>query len=65
MTDIRTVQELQIRHDVSTTMIQANQQASSLSARKQAFESEFSEWITAQNAWVETHVVPGEDLRPW
>ena len=64
-TDIRTVQELQYRSDVSTTMIQANQQTSSLSARKQAFESEFSEWITAQNGWVETHGVPGEDLRPW
>ena len=45
--------------------LQANQQASSPSARKQAFESEFSEWITAQNAWVEAHGVPGEDLRPW
>jgi PHD/YefM family antitoxin component YafN of YafNO toxin-antitoxin module len=45
--------------------LQANQQTSSLSARKQAFESEFSEWITAQNAWIETHGVPGEDLRPW
>ncbi len=47
------------------TALQANQQTSSLSARKQAFESEFSEWITAQNALVETHGVPGEDLRPW
>jgi len=59
------VQDLQDRRDVSKTMIQANQQTSSLRARKQAFESEFNEWMTAQNAWVETHGVPGEDLRPW
>lgn len=45
--------------------LQANQQSGSLSARKQAFEAEFSQWIAAQNAWVENHGVPGEDLRPW
>ncbi len=45
--------------------LQANQHASSLSARKQAFECEFSEWIAAQNAWLEARGVPGEDLRPW
>ncbi len=45
--------------------LQANQQTSTLSARKQAFESEFSEWIAAQNAWLEARGVPGEDLRPW
>ncbi len=65
MTDIRTEQELQGSLDVSTTVLQANQQTSSLRARKQQFESEFSKWITAQNAWVETHGVPGENLRPW
>ena len=65
MTDIRTVQELQDRRDVNTAMMQANQQTCSLSACQQAFESEFSEWITAQNAWIENHGVPGEDLRPW
>ena len=65
MTDIRTVQEIQGSLDVSTTVLQANQQTSNLRARKQAFESEFSEWITAQNTWVETHGAPGEDLRPW
>ena len=64
-TDIRKVQELQDRRDVTKPMVQAHQQTSSLSARKQAFESEFCEWITAQIAWVEIHGVPGEDLRPW
>lgn len=34
-------------------------------ARKQAFETEFSDWIGAQNAWVEAHGIPGADLRPW
>ncbi len=45
--------------------LQANQQSGSLSARKQAFECEFKEWIAAQNAWLEACGVPGEDLRPW
>ena len=34
-------------------------------ARKKAFEAEFGDWIAAQNAHVEAHGIPGEDLRPW
>ena len=34
-------------------------------ARKQVFETEFADWIAAQNAWVAAHGIPGEDLRPW
>ena len=45
--------------------LQANQNTDSLSTRKQQFESEFAEWITAQNAWIEAHGIPGADLRPW
>jgi len=45
--------------------LQANQNTASLATRKQQFESEFAEWITAQNAWVETHGIPGADIRPW
>lgn len=45
--------------------LQANQNTDSLATRKQQFESEFAQWISAQNAWVDTHGVPGTDLRPW
>jgi hypothetical protein len=33
--------------------------------RKKEFESEFGDWIAAENARVESHGVPGADLRPW
>jgi PHD/YefM family antitoxin component YafN of YafNO toxin-antitoxin module len=46
-------------------VLQANQNTDSLATRKQQFESEFAQWITAQNAWVETHGTTGADLRPW
>ena len=46
-------------------VLQAGQNTASLATRKQQFESEFAEWITVQNAWVETHGIPGADLRPW
>lgn len=45
--------------------LQANQNTDSLATRKQQFESEFAQSISAQNAWVDTHGVPGTDLRPW
>jgi PHD/YefM family antitoxin component YafN of YafNO toxin-antitoxin module len=45
--------------------LQANQNTDSLATRKQQFESEFAEWITAQNAWIEAHGIPGADVRPW
>lgn len=45
--------------------LRAGQDKSSTAARKQAFESEFGDWITAQNARVEAHGIPGADLRPW
>jgi PHD/YefM family antitoxin component YafN of YafNO toxin-antitoxin module len=34
-------------------------------ARKKEFESEFGDWIAAENARVEEHGMPGVDLRPW
>ena len=46
-------------------VLQAGQNTARLAKRKQQFESEFAEWITAQNAWVEPHGIPGADLRPW
>jgi PHD/YefM family antitoxin component YafN of YafNO toxin-antitoxin module len=33
--------------------------------RKKAFETEFGDWIAAQNARFEAHGIPGADLRPW
>ena len=45
--------------------LQANQKKASPAARKQAFESEFGDWIAAQNTWVENQGIPGADLRPW
>ena len=34
-------------------------------ARRKAFETEFADWIAAQNARFEAHGIPGADLRPW
>ena len=45
--------------------LQANQNKTSLAARKKKFETEFSDWIAAQNTWVEKQGIPGSDLRPW
>jgi PHD/YefM family antitoxin component YafN of YafNO toxin-antitoxin module len=45
--------------------LQANQNKASPAARKKAFDSEFGDWITAQNTWVENQGIPGADLRPW
>jgi hypothetical protein len=45
--------------------LQANQNSSSLAARKKKFEAEFGDWIAAQNTWVEKQGIPGADLRPW
>jgi prevent-host-death family protein len=42
-----------------------NQERNGQAARKKRFESEFGEWIAAQNARVEADGVPGADLRPW
>jgi hypothetical protein len=36
-----------------------------LASRKKKFETEFDEWIAAQNTWVEQQGIPGSDLRPW
>ena len=47
-------QALQTKHDKARR-----------AARKKTFESEFGDWITAQNARIETHGIPGADLRPW
>lgn len=45
--------------------LQANQNNTSLATRKKEFETEFADWIAAQNSWVEKHGIPGSDLRPW
>jgi PHD/YefM family antitoxin component YafN of YafNO toxin-antitoxin module len=45
--------------------LQACNDNASQAARKRVFETEFSEWIVAQNAHVEAHGIPGSDLRPW
>ncbi len=29
------------------------------------FENEFTDWIAAQNNWVDNKGIPGADLRPW
>lgn len=42
-----------------------SREKSSRAARKKAFEAEFGEWIAAENARVETHGIPGADMRPW
>ena len=45
--------------------LQANNDKADRAARKRQFETEFSDWIAARNALVETSGVPGADLRPW
>ena len=45
--------------------LQAKQNQASPAARKKEFESEFGDWIAAQNTWVENQGIPGADLRPW
>jgi PHD/YefM family antitoxin component YafN of YafNO toxin-antitoxin module len=45
--------------------LRATHDKASRTARRKAFEAEFGEWIAAQNARVETHGIPGADLRPW
>lgn len=45
--------------------LQAQHQKAGRLARKKAFEAEFGQWISAQNAHFEAHGIPGADLRPW
>lgn len=45
--------------------LQANDNKASRAARKRQFESEFGDWIAAQNELIETSGIPGADLRPW
>ena len=45
--------------------LQARHDKASHAARKIVFETEFGGWIAAQNAHVESHGIPGADLRPW
>jgi PHD/YefM family antitoxin component YafN of YafNO toxin-antitoxin module len=45
--------------------LQAHHDKASRAARKSAFESEFREWIAAQNARIDSQGIPGADLRPW
>ena len=44
---------------------QARQAKTSQTARKKRFESEFGEWVAAQNAQVKALGIPGVDLRSW
>ena len=43
----------------------AHHDKASRAARKRAFETEFGDWLAAQNARLETHGIPGAELRPW
>ena len=43
----------------------AHREKATRAARRKAFEAEFGDWIQAQNARIETHGIPGSDLRPW
>ena len=45
--------------------LQANHDKARRAVRKKTFESEFADWISAQNTRVEAHGIPGADLRPW
>jgi hypothetical protein len=45
--------------------LQANQNNTSFASRKKKFETEFGDWIAAQNTWAEKQGIPGADLRPW
>lgn len=45
--------------------LRAGQDKASTAARKQAFETEFGDWVAAQNDRVEADGIPGADLRPW
>ncbi len=45
--------------------LRAAHEKSNRAARKKAFETEFADWIAAQNARVDAHGIPGADLRPW
>ncbi len=45
--------------------LQANSDKVNRAARKRQFETEFVDWIAAQNARVDTSGIPGADLRPW
>ena len=45
--------------------LQANQDKAARAGRKKAFEAEFADWISSQNARFEAFGIPGADLRPW
>jgi prevent-host-death family protein len=45
--------------------LKANNDKSSRVTRRKAFEAEYGDWIAVQNARLETHGIPGADLRPW
>ncbi len=45
--------------------LQARHAENSLAARRRAFEAEFADWITEEQARHEANGIPGSDLRPW
>ena len=45
--------------------LKSNNDKSSRATRRKAFEAEYGDWIATQNARLETHGIPGADLRPW
>jgi len=45
--------------------LQASSDKTNHAARKKQFQTEFADWIAAQNARFETSGIPGSDLRPW
>ncbi len=60
---------MQIINSVPTTdheyVRPAQQNNTSQSDRPLQFHADFSNWIAAQNSWVEKHGIPGTELRPW
>lgn len=45
--------------------LHASNDKANRAARKRQFETEFSDWIAAQNTKFELSGIPGADLRPW
>lgn len=45
--------------------LQTRRNKASHAERQKLFETEFSDWILALNAYVEAHGIPSSDLRPW
>ncbi|MBM3378045.1 MAG: type II toxin-antitoxin system Phd/YefM family antitoxin [Betaproteobacteria bacterium] len=45
--------------------LQADQDRATSADKRKRFESDFRDWIAAENARFEESGIPGADLRPW